>query len=118
MKWKLPELKGWIDCAPYEGMQMECWLNPTTEDEPYAPPKTDRQPWHHELWYMYGRIFLRLKVPAELAGADEDEIIELGSARAVYDLTKTPGFDQSILQHAMGEWGNRRHALMLEAEKN
>jgi len=116
MEFKLPKLEDWVDVPAYPGMEMLCWLNPT--DEQYEPPEEGRRPWDHELWWLYGRLFLRLKVPAEYNASGEEEIVELGSAEAVYELWGSPGFDKSILDHTMGAWGSQRRNLMLEAAKN
>lgn len=115
MGFKLPEIVGWVDLPIYDGMRMECWLNPVKDD--YEPPE-DAEPWESTFFRAYGNLFRRLLVPADVTDTGEEEIIELGSARAVWDLTETTGFDQSILPRAMGAWSDQREALLEAALKN
>lgn len=116
MGFKLPELLGWIDIPVYEGMQMECWLNPVYDE--YEPPEEDAEPWETTYQYSMGRLLRRLRVPADLTDSGEEEIIELGSARAVYDLLRTAGFDQSIPERALAAWSQQREELMTSEAKN
>lgn len=116
MAFKLPKLLAWVDVPPYEGMQVEAWLNPTVEE--YQPPAGVREPWDTEMFWQYGRVFQRLRVPAELTDDGEEMVIGLGSEQAVYDLWRMPGFDQAILPRALAAWSEQRHALLDEALKN
>ena len=115
MGFNLPQYTGWVDVPFYAGMEMECWLNPVKDD--WEPPENP-EPWDNEYWYAYGRLFKRLRVPAGMTGDGEEQVIELGSAKAVYELTDTPGFDQGILPRVMAAWGEQREALLEAAQKN
>ena len=117
MKFKLPRLEGWVDVPRYPGLQVLCWLNPTNDGEEYKPPDNP-QPWDTAWLQGYASLFLKMRVPAELSDGDEEQIIELGSARAIYDLMRTDGFDQSILPITMGAWTDQRHTLMELELKN
>ena len=116
MGFQLPKLTGWVNVPVYDGMEMECWLNPTYQGE-YQRPE-NAQPWESEIFWSYGQVFLRLRLPASMTDSGEEEILELGSAKAVWELWRTPGFDQSILPATLGEWSQSRHVLMKQALGN
>lgn len=104
MGFTLPRLTTEIDCAAfgYPGMVFTCWLNTTKSEAWESPAKPEA--WDRPYYAGLGKILLRLTVPPELNGTDETQVIELGSAKAIYELDQTLGFDQMVLPWLLSEY--------------
>ena len=109
MEFTLPRLTGWVRVLCYPGMEIECWLNYNKETDEYPSGK---EAWETAWWALLGDMFLRLKVPAEFNKEGQEAIIELGTAKAVYDLLRMPGFDKSVIQRILGYLGSQRETLI------
>ena len=123
MGFTLPPFEGQIDCAPlgYPGMAFDLLLNPPYAGEYEAPKQKKGQPpppeWTDGYWYGMGRLFLRVHIPEQYRN-DDQEVVELGSGKAVYDLAHTKGFDPRVVPWVFGEFVNRRTELTEAAVKN
>ncbi len=115
MEFILPKLTGWVKILCYPGMEIECWLNYNKETDDYP---TGKAPWETAWYALLGDMFLRLKVPAQFNRTEQEEIIELGTAKAVYDLLQMPGFDKSLTQRILGYLASQREALIAESLGN
>ena len=115
MGFKLPKLFGWVKVTCYPGMEMNCWLNFVDDGKLEVIGK---EPWELPWYEMLGSIYQRLKVPAEMTDSGEEEVIELGTAKAVYELERMPGFDKGLLRRILGYLGVQRDELLAEERKN
>lgn len=115
MGFKLPKLTGWVSSPVYAGLEMECWLNPTAEE--YQRPEKP-EAWESEYLWHLGRIFLRLRIPAALSDDGEEQVIELGNAKALWELQNAGGWDRSELERIFGAWAQQRHGLLENVSKN
>ena len=111
MGFKLPVLETDVDCGPmgYSGLAFTFWLNATNPEEDWiAPDKRDPpvekpEPWDL-LWYNnFASALVRVTIPPEFSDVDEEEVIEIPDAQAVYDLERMPGFEQALLLWALNQ---------------
>ena len=119
MEFNLPKLTTDVDCAPlgYPGLVFTFWLNPTTLEAEWEPPK-EPEPWER-LWYVaYARVLLSVTIPGAFAGSGEDKIIDPVDAKTVYELDHTPGFESSILLWVFNTWNEERQERYKVALKN
>ena len=117
MALQLPRLKTSIDCAPleYPGLVVEFWLNVTQPEREWEPPD-EPEPWD-TLWYHgLARMLERVIIPPAFTTDDNEIIIELPDAEAVWHLERMPGFDPVILPWAIREFQTVR-AERLEGER-
>jgi hypothetical protein len=114
---KLPVFEWELDCEPlgYPGLVVVMRLNPSAE-EYEAPEKA--QKWETPWYDTWGRIFLRVIVPAEYTDKGQELVIELPDGKAVYDLEHRPGFDAQILTWAMRRYTDEKVGRLEEALKN
>ena len=126
MEFKLPRLKTDVDCEPlgYSGLVFQFWLNPTTREEEWIapdkrnPPVKNPRPWDL-LWYNgYARVCLKITIPANLTDGGEKEVIGDVTAKAIYDLDHSPGFESSVLLWAFNTWNTERQERLQVAAKN
>lgn len=137
---KLPRLTTAVDCEPigYPGLKVHFWLNVTFDpdrvddeelverlraDDPegtegkkdYEVLEGHRQPWERDYYYGLGRIVDRVEIPGEFTEDGEPVDVKLGNSRALYDLMRTPGFEQGIIVWASTKYYTLRQKR-LEAE--
>ena len=118
---QLPKLTTDIDCGPlgYPGMFVTCWLNPPwddwTEPEKRKPPQkaADLDPWDRPYYSTFGRVILSVYIPA--MGDAPEQTLKAGTAQAMYELERKPGFDPQIITFVLNTYAATRE-LRVEAE--
>ncbi len=113
---KLPRLETVIDCEPigYPKLMAVYLLNPV-----YTEPVEDgTEPWEHGWYRTLGEQLLRLEVPAEFSTTGKAETVAMGSAKALWDLEHTPGFDYQIVIWSASRLASQRSKRMEDSVKN
>ena len=128
MGFKLPRLTTDVDCEPlgYPGIVFTFWLNPPNPEEGEGwvepskrnPPVEKPEPW--DLWWLalVAGTLDYVTVPSAYTDSDEDEIIEIPDAKAVYELHNMPGFEQTVLNWAVEKLREERTERFKLAVKN
>lgn len=116
MGFQLPRLETEIDCAPlgYPGLIAVYWLNPV-----YKEPQEDGPaPWDRAWYRSLGEMLIRLEVPGSMTDSGKPETIEVGGAKALWDLEHTPGFDYQIVTWSASRLASERAKRMEDSVKN
>lgn len=113
----LPRLETEIDCAPlgYPGLRVVYWLNVTYHEE---PEESGEEPWDKPFYHQMGRQLLRVIVPAEYTDDNQEQVIEVGSAQALWELERMPGLDAHIIIWSASMIARQRSQRMEDALKN
>lgn len=117
MGFKLPKLTTEIDCEPlgYPGLIVTCWLNPTYLE--WEPPEKP-QKWDTEYYYGLSRLIETITIPAAFTDNGRAVVAEVKDARAMYELLRTEGFDQTIVTWAIDQYQQQRQERLRVAAKN
>lgn len=115
---QLPRLETAIDCGPlgYPGLRVVFWLNPPIQED--TPPGTATEPGDGSYYRELGRVLVRVEVPAAFTDSGGDEVIELGSGRAVRELEHRKDFDPQVLQWAIRRYSEERQERLRAEVKN
>jgi hypothetical protein len=115
---KLPEFEHKIDCEPigYPGITVTVWVNPPKDMEA-APAGGIRAALSSDsgFYRQTARLVRRVVVPGSYGQALD---VTVATAKDLFDLEETPGFDPLIVAWALKQWRERRLEWLEAAAKN
>lgn len=129
LAFNLPRLTTEVDCAPigYPGLEVHFWLNVTYDadrvtDEDWE--KAEKQPIkerpfpERDYYYSLGRIIDHVLIPGKYLESEEPAVIQVGSGQALLDLMTTPGFEQAVVNWAVGQYYTLKEQRLRAESKN
>lgn len=118
-KIRFPRLTWSLDCEPldYPGVVFTFWLNPPVDIIPETDPK-GKEPWEKSAFHRNMALILEsVLLPAKYVDGNEDVVVEIPDAKALWDLQHDEGFDPQLILWASGAYQDqRRERLRIEAK--
>ena len=117
---KLPRLTWDLDCEPlgYPGVVFTFWLNPPIGLVSDENPK-GKEPWATAFHRNMSLLLDHVTIPAEYAdGEDEDLIVVISDAKALWALQHDKGFDSQLVLWASARYQDQRIERLRTAAKN